>query len=70
MTRILIDTDVIFDFFFDRDHSDFEDVVQNYSAETNKEIDLVITRNTKDYKWSTLGVMTPNNYLNSRLLDH
>ncbi len=42
---------------------DFEDALQNYSAEQNKEIDIIITRNTKDYKNSSLGVMTPDSYL-------
>lgn len=42
---------------------DFEDALQNYSAELNKEIDLIITRNTRDYKNSSLGVMTPDGYL-------
>jgi predicted nucleic acid-binding protein len=42
---------------------DFEDALQNFSAETSKEIDLIITRNIKDYKNSKLGVMTPEDYL-------
>lgn len=42
---------------------DFEDALQNYSAENHKEINIIITRNTKDYKTSTLSVMTPENYL-------
>lgn len=46
---------------------DFEDALQNYAAELNKEIDIIITRNTKDYKNSTLGVMTPDNYLKMRI---
>lgn len=46
---------------------DFEDALQNYSAELNKEIDLIITRNTKDYKNSSLGVMTPEGYLKTRV---
>lgn len=49
------------------DFKDFEDALQNYSAEINKQVDLIITRNTKDYKLSALGVMTPDSYLNSRL---
>lgn len=49
---------------------DFEDALQNYSAELNKEIDIIITRNTKDYKKSSLGVMTPDNYLKMRLASH
>lgn len=48
------------------DFKDFEDALKNYSAEISKEIDLIITRNTKDYKLSALGVMTPDSYLNSR----
>lgn len=134
MTNILIDTDVIFDFFFDRkpfsensakilslcesrkingfitpvilsnvyyllcktskhekvieklkmlisfieilvinkesiiqalnsDFKDFEDALQNYSAELNKDIDIILTRNTKDYLKSSLAVMTPDIYL-------
>lgn len=42
---------------------DFEDALQNYSAEFSGEIDLIITRNIKDYKNSSLGVLTPDNYL-------
>ena len=42
---------------------DFEDALQNYSAELNGEIDIIITRNTKDYKKSKLGIMNPENFL-------
>lgn len=42
---------------------DFEDALQNYSAESNGEIDLIVTRNTKDFKNSELGIMTPENYI-------
>jgi len=49
------------------DFKDFEDALQNYSAELNKEIDLIVTRNTKDYKNSYLGVMTPDSYLKMRI---
>jgi len=42
---------------------DFEDALQNYSAELNGQIDLIVTRNIKDFKNSSLGVMTPGNYL-------
>lgn len=48
---------------------DFEDALQNYSAEQDKEIDVIITRNTKDYKNSSLAVMTPDNYLKIRAAD-
>jgi len=43
--------------------NDFEDALQNYSAELDGLIDLIVTRNVKDFKSSYLGVMTPDNYL-------
>jgi predicted nucleic acid-binding protein len=45
---------------------DFEDALQNYTAESNGEISIIITRNTKDYKNSSLGVMSPEDFLKSR----
>jgi len=42
---------------------DFEDALQNYAAEQSKEIDVLITRNIKDFKRSNLSVMTPDDYL-------
>ena len=46
---------------------DFEDALQNYSAELNGQIDLIITRNIKDFKNSSLGIMTPENYLKTTI---
>jgi predicted nucleic acid-binding protein len=45
---------------------DFEDALQNYTAEINGNIDVIITRNTKVYKVSSLGVMTPGSFLKIR----
>jgi len=42
---------------------DFEDALQNYTAENNIDIKIIITRNIKDFKKSNLGVITPENYL-------
>jgi len=42
---------------------DFEDALQNFAAELNGAIDLIITRNTKDYKKSQIGVMSPVAFL-------
>jgi len=42
---------------------DFEDALQNYAAELHGEISVIITRNTKDYKKSELGVMNPVEFL-------
>jgi len=46
---------------------DFEDALQNFSAELSGEVDLIITRNTKDFKNSSLGIMTPENYLKTKI---
>lgn len=42
---------------------DFEDALQNFSAQDKKDINIIITRNIKDYKTSSLSVMTPETYL-------
>jgi predicted nucleic acid-binding protein len=42
---------------------DFEDALQNFSATNNGKIDAIITRNVKDYKKSTIGIFTPDNYV-------
>ena len=46
---------------------DFEYALQNYSAELNGQIDIIITRNIKDFKNSSLGIMTPGNYLKTTI---
>ena len=43
--------------------TDFEDSIQYFSAVENKKIDVIITRNIKDYKKSDIPVMTPGEYL-------
>lgn len=43
--------------------SDFEDSLQNFAAVRSKQIDVIITRNVKDYRKSELSVMTPDHYL-------
>lgn len=45
------------------DFKDFEDALQNFSAQNQTEISVIVTRNIKDYKTSTLSVMTPESYL-------
>jgi predicted nucleic acid-binding protein len=49
----------------DSDFKDFEDALQNYAAELNGKIDIIVTRNTKDYKKSELGIMNPEDFLKS-----
>lgn len=45
------------------DFKDFEDAIQNFSAQYDKEIKVIVTRNIKDFKESSLSVMTPETYL-------
>lgn len=45
---------------------DFEDALQNFSAETDGTIDVIITRNIKDFKSSSLSVMTPQEFLKGK----
>ena len=45
------------------DFKDFEDAIQYYTALENKTINVIITRNIKDYKKSSLPVMSPETFL-------
>lgn len=45
---------------------DFEDSLQNAAAELNGSIEVILTRNLKDYKKSKIGVFTPESYLKSK----
>jgi predicted nucleic acid-binding protein len=47
----------------DSNFSDFEDALQNYSAESYDSITTIITRNIKDYKKSNLSILTPEMFL-------
>ncbi len=46
---------------------DFEDAIQNYAAVKAGTIDTIITRNIKDFKHSEIGVMTPEDYLKTKI---
>lgn len=46
---------------------DFEDALQNYAAIKAKTIDTILTRNLKDFKNSEIGVMTPEDYLKTKI---
>jgi len=41
---------------------DFEDGIQNYSA-INGNMDIIITRNTKDFKQRKLPILTPKEFI-------
>lgn len=44
---------------------DFEDGMQNFAAMKNGEIDVILTRNLKDFNKSEMGVLTPESYIKS-----
>jgi predicted nucleic acid-binding protein len=46
---------------------DFEDSIQYFCALDCKKVEVIITRNTKDYKNSILPVMTPGDFLTSNI---
>jgi len=45
------------------DFNDYEDAIQYYCAISIPKIDFIVTRNTKDFKKSTLPVLTPTEAL-------
>jgi len=51
------------------DFRDFEDALQNYAAIRTNQINVIVTRNIKDYRNSKLGVLTPENYLKQLMPD-
>ena len=59
-----VDHDVI-DMALRSGWSDFEDAVQNFSAVADPKITAIITRNTKDFKNSTLDVVDSIEFLPS-----
>jgi len=49
---------------------DFEDAMQNYACESHGKIELILTRNTKDYKRSEISVMTPEQFYKMKIGSH
>lgn len=47
------------------DFNDFEDALQNFAAIQQGDINVILTRNIKDFRKSKIGVMTPENYINT-----
>jgi predicted nucleic acid-binding protein len=45
---------------------DFEDALQNFSAIENGKINVILTRNIKDFKKSELAILTPETYLKGK----
>jgi len=45
------------------DFKDFEDALQNFAAVSDGDIDVIVTRNVKDFKKSEIAVLTPESFL-------
>ena len=63
LVSILPLNDKILELALSSDFNDFEDGIQYYTALENK-LNIIITRNKKDFKISTLPVLTAREYLN------
>ena len=46
---------------------DLEDALQHFSAISHAKVNVILTRNVKDYKQSEVPVMTPETYLKTGL---
>ena len=63
LVKILPLENKILELALSSDFSDFEDAIQYYTALDNK-LEIIITRNKKDFKKSKLPVLTAKEYLN------
>ena len=62
LVQVLPMDDKIINLSLNSDFKDFEDAIQYYTAVENK-IEIILTRNLKDFKLSKLPVMTAEDYL-------
>jgi PIN domain. len=63
LVKILPLENKILELALSSDFSDFEDAIQYYTALDNK-LEIIITRNKKDFKKSRLPVLATKEYLN------
>lgn len=57
-----IDRNVIIE-ALNSEFKDFEDALENFAAEYNENITIILTRNVKDYQHSKLAIFSPEMYL-------
>ena len=65
LIEVLPMDDKIIDLSLDSDFKDYEDAIQYHTALENN-IEIIITRNLKDFKQSTIPVLSAREYLKSR----
>jgi predicted nucleic acid-binding protein len=44
-------------------HKDFEDAIQIFASHAEKDIDVIVTRNVKDFKNAEIAVLPPDELL-------
>jgi predicted nucleic acid-binding protein len=64
MTELVDVTKIIIDAAIKSDFKDFEDAIQYHCALSVNKIEIIVTRDTKDYKKSNIPVMTTSEVLN------
>ena len=62
LVEVLPMDDKIIDLSLDSDFIDFEDAIQYYTALENN-LDIILTRNLKDFKLSKIPVLTAKDYI-------
>lgn len=60
-----MDKEVVLD-ALNSEFKDFEDALQNFSAVQHGKINIILTRNIKDFKKSDVAVLTPEIYLKGK----
>jgi predicted nucleic acid-binding protein len=65
MTDIIDVTKTIIKQSLKTDFKDYEDAIQYHCALSKPKIDFIVTRDTKDFKKSTLPVLTPSEAIGS-----
>jgi predicted nucleic acid-binding protein len=65
MDVLLMDKAVVYN-ALNSGFKDFEDGLQHFAAMKAGDIDVILTRNLKDFSKSQIGVLTPESYIKSR----
>ncbi len=63
ITHVLQMDRIVIEKALNSEFKDFEDALQNFAAINHGEIEVIITRNVKDYRKSEIGVLTPESFV-------
>jgi len=63
ITKVLQMDRLVIEKALNSEFKDFEDALQNFAAINYGEIEVIITRNVKDFKKSEIGVLTPESFV-------